>query len=328
MNGDDTLLNELGEALFWQYEMELYKRLKLHDSLVTSGSLAEWFLAVKDTAALGRLYGAAENKHMLMRLDSSPAAILSAHYDYRDSLMRYIYLIEEEYADTTLTQEQKNILAAQADSLKIQILNSKGSVATAMSDWAVIRYEWADSVIAMYNAITPNRSIEQWYKDINIVYLNTVVKDIDTFTTGEWSIVENLAFMCPLEGGEATALARSLYAMKVDTTMFDDEAACNVSYKKEKEWISRAKREKPAQAFVMYPNPTSDKVYIACSLPINRRCEIFIVNMLGQQVMMSNQLFEKGLLTIDTRNFTNGLYNVKVVSDGESLYSGKLSIIK
>jgi len=78
----------------------------------------------------------------------------------------------------------------------------------------------------------------------------------------------------------------------------------------------------------MYPNPTSDKVHIACSLPINRKCKIFIVNMLGQQSTLSSQIFEQGMLTVDTRNLVSGLYNVKVVCDGESLYSGKLSIIK
>ena len=159
--------------------------------------------------------------------------------------------------------------------------------------------------------------------------MNTVAKNIDTLTTEQWNTVTSIAYQCIEKGGEATALARSLYQNIMGATFFDDTANCNQSYKKEQELQPLIKRgEKPDLQFVLYPNPTNGKAYLACNVAISRKCDVVMVNMLGQQVILTNINMEKGLLEIDTKNLSSGLYNVKVITQSEPLYSGKLSLIR
>lgn len=191
------------------------------------------------------------------------------------------------------------------------------------------RNDAADTAAAALAQVSTSVPIEQWHRDIKLIYLNTVAKNIDTFTTDQWNTVVSIANQCIEKGGEATALTRSLYQNMMGATYFDDSANCNQSYKKEYEPNPLQKRaEKPELQFVLFPNPTNGKAYLACNIAINRKCEVIMVNMLGQQVILSNVTMEKGLLEIDTKNLASGLYNVKVVTQSEPLFSGKLSLIR
>lgn len=330
MEQDDTLYAALGEEIFWQYTQNLYRQLKENDSLVAPGSMEEWFVLSVDTAPIGLLYAAEKAIHALMTPDSAYAAQLSDFEEYRRALMDSMYIYEESAADTTHGSETITLFASLSDSIKNVISDAEK---TFVNEYIIAfdeqRNAAADSVATALEQITTSVPIEQWHRDINIVYLNTVAKNIDTFSTEQWSTVTSIAYQCIEKGGEATALARSLYQNIMGSVYFDDSANCNQSYKKEQELTPLQKRaEKPELQFVLYPNPTNGKAYLACNVAINRKCEVIMVNMLGQQVILSNISMEKGLLEIDTKNLASGLYNIKVVTQSEPLYSGKLSLVR
>jgi hypothetical protein len=135
--------------------------------------------------------------------------------------------------------------------------------------------------------------------------------------------------MCAEQGGEATALARSLYVREMGPVVFDEDSLCTTgSSKKEQEQLQYSKQKLPQPAFNIYPNPSSGKVYISCTVPMDGSCKVVLINAIGQETMFHNRNMNAGIIEIDAKGLSSGLYTVRLLKDGRQLYTGKLSLIK
>src|SRR5690606_34241710 len=84
----------------------------------------------------------------------------------------------------------------------------------------------AEYVRSANEAIGTSEVIEYNQKQVTDIYLNTIGKDVDDFTSSQASELLNIANQCPMVGGNAVYRARSLYSLIDDEVDFDDQLLC------------------------------------------------------------------------------------------------------
>ena len=80
-------------------------------------------------------------------------------------------------------------------------------------------------------------------------------------------------------------------------------------------------------AFNLYPNPTSDEVYLALKNAVNGKTTIEVYNQIGQIVYteVKSELMAQSIVSINTSRFADGVYFVNV-KNGDVASSKKLVI--
>jgi hypothetical protein len=133
-----------------------------------------------------------------------------------------------------------------------------------------------------------------------------------------------IACQCPLAGGNAVYLARSLYAVFGDTT-YDDRQLClqaGIYYKQS--MIPAVDKTK----FKMYPNPANTTLTIVWNDISEEKVSYSVVSILGQILTEGNFSLNSGSYIIDLRDFVSGIYEVKISTMHKTLNREKLVIIR
>lgn len=72
-----------------------------------------------------------------------------------------------------------------------------------------------------------------------------------------------------------------------------------------------------------YPNPFNDNLTISFNIPSNESHELRIMNDLGQEIFKGNTLNSNGSISIDTSNFSAGIYFLRIANESGD-YKSKL----
>lgn len=175
-----------------------------------------------------------------------------------------------------------------------------------------------------YGVLPSSEIYEQNEQMINDIYLESRELQTLNFTNLQRKTIREIACQCPLAGGNAVYLARSLYAVFADTT-YDDRQLClqaGINYK-----YSLISREDEAQ-FKLYPNPATTTLTIVWDHVSDEKVTYSVVNTLGQLLMEENISLNSGSYTIDLKNFISGIYEVKLSTFNKTLKREKLIIIR
>jgi hypothetical protein len=77
-----------------------------------------------------------------------------------------------------------------------------------------------------------------------------------------------------------------------------------------------------------YPNPAADAVSMECNLSEGSTAILRIFDMNGKLVFTQLVTSDKHIITIDTKNWQNGVYMCSLDSDGKQVGLQKLVIVK
>ncbi len=155
-------------------------------------------------------------------------------------------------------------------------------------------------------AITPVNFMEYLEKKINVYnHLYNRVSFVE-FNESEKNIIDSIASVCPLLGGNAVFLARSIQFSYNDSIFYDDLLLCNqqgvYNRMSNKDSIYELKEEH----FVVYPNPTNGELNIYLSS--GDKYSIRIFNLLGLLIIEEFDLKLKATIHLDKENIANGSY--------------------
>ena len=181
----------------------------------------------------------------------------------------------------------------------------------------------ADGVKLANSSIVTTKLIEGNAKTVNEVYLATIGKDVDDFTTTQTSDLFAIANQCPLVGGNAEFRARSLYALIDDDVEYDDANLClqhGIIYKNlELNAVSKVS---------IQPNPTDDAATLLYSMAEDKNGTLVIYDALGKEVLRHGLSSEHERHAFSTAELTQGAYHYVVSSGADAIGTGKLMIVR
>ncbi|MBX2928396.1 MAG: T9SS type A sorting domain-containing protein [Saprospiraceae bacterium] len=154
---------------------------------------------------------------------------------------------------------------------------------------------------------------------VNIAWVET-----GEFTSTQKGELADIAFQCPLSGGDAVFFARSLYALIDSDAGYDDELLCSVG----QHFAIPAEKPIVPAGFFVYPNPAGDIMVFVMEPKVQANVLLEIFHTSGY--LMKRQEFDAhdGQFYIETGNMLNGMYICRLSSEGRSLGSQKVIISK
>jgi len=218
---------------------------------------------------------------------------------------------------------QRAALLATIAGYRQTLSNLEAYNTTAMELVSTTKALTAESVKNANAAIGTSEAIEQNQKTVNDIYLTTIGKDEDSFTSDQASALFGIASQCPMIGGNAVFKARSLYSLIDGAQVFDDPLLC-LPYG----IVVKSLMEHASNAVSVVPNPASDEASLVLSLETTEPAYLTLHNTVGSEVL--RVFVPKGVVrhSFSTANIAPGLYHYKVLSGGGLLGDGKLTIVR
>lgn len=306
----------------WATSRYLYDKLIRDSSLIFSSPILENFYdtiqyasAAKfenvDNGAKAALYLAPVNKSLIDTMSRQIKSTLQL-ISVKDSLLRNITNSSDSLA-----------LSGQRDSL-FTVLEYLNAQLRAIMQGVNNLHQSNINLVITENGLLPSAEIfEQNEKSVNEIYLNTIAKGILSFSLTQISIIEEIANQCPLAGGQAVYLARSMYRLIKDT-VYDDVLLCYAA------GIKNKPIDEPVipdnKQFKIFPNPATDIVNVSWDNPCDEFAVIEFITPLGQVYYSQRFSLSESGLFISLKNWKPGIYQVCIKHSDKKVRYDKLII--
>ena len=154
--------------------------------------------------------------------------------------------------------------------------------------------------------------IEENKKIVNEIYLfcemnDTLPDSLQTIT------LQNIAYQYPSTGGEAVYWARAILHLDIEDQL--------ISLRRR-----NLESEKRSSYGKLYPNPAENVVYYEYPIKEGASVVFEIYDQLNKKILFLNM--NATILTINTSNLPNGVYNYRLILDGKVVDHNKLVIVK
>ena len=170
--------------------------------------------------------------------------------------------------------------------------------------------------------MAPDFDYEVNKQTINNIYLNTVCKHIFEFDEYQWNLIDSISHLCPFISGDAVFHARNLFRIKINNIPFNDSYLCLIE-------PPRISFESVLPKFSIFPNPTTDKVFVNFkNLDTEQTCYVSVVDLLGKKLVTSTIKAREGQMTLDCSKFASGIYFVSVEAGTLSIWGSKFIKMK
>jgi Secretion system C-terminal sorting domain len=178
-----------------------------------------------------------------------------------------------------------------------------------MYHWAAIQRRSSSNDLYEDNVTIPAYAIWQKYDiTVNDIYTKVVLAG-QAFSSDDAIRLEQIAMLCPADGGEAVYRARSLYYILIPESKPFDEIPCD---RKEEDTIRERTEEvkdmtsQLATILSLQPNPASTQVQVNLTLPDGFEGQLQVMDVLGrtyttqpvqaqQQVALSTAHWQRGV---------------------------------
>ena len=143
-------------------------------------------------------------------------------------------------------------------------------------------------------------------------------------TPAEQSLLTNIANQCPITGGQAVYIARSLYEA-IEPTIYNDDAICQAVGISQKTTALELDTEKH---FTIMPNPAISTITIQHNFIDYTQAQIILYSATGQTVKQVTLPTYTQQLQVDIHQLTTGIYWCKLVIDNQTVATQKVVIMR
>ena len=181
---------------------------------------------------------------------------------------------------------------------------------------------------AINSSITPANILEQNQQTINELILKSAIQPDYIYTSGDSSMLMNIATQCPLAGGNAVYQARNLL-MSIASNVIEFEDNC-IDGNSRMEIVDNAATNKDNTfVYKLYPNPNDGNMIFEYSLKDESTGTFVLYDITGRIINKYN-LTEgsNNQLKISESTFNSGIYFYSIVVDGKIQSKNKFVIIK
>ena len=192
---------------------------------------------------------------------------------------------------------------------------------------SILQQQAIASATTINNAMDPSVTIEQNYKTVNAIYLNTIAVGIDTFTNEQQSGLINIANQCPYTGGPAVYSARIMLSI-VNIIILNYDGCENYNPDNNARLMRKDSSNFVLSFGKLYPNPNDGNMQYDYNLPSGKTGELSIFNVLGVRIATYYLKLGINSLIIDQTTLSNGVYIYKVIVNNTLVSENKLIIVK
>lgn len=324
----DTLdFGDYHEPLQWQNEKKVLDKIESNLNFITTNEVAQ-FYNDKSSGNIGTLLTTEQQSAYALSIDENTTHVLLQLHDTKDSL-RQLLLANDAQLDTNATLQQVQQWQVRYKELTAAVNQTTEQLKAVFANALQHTTTKIEQAQATNSTIAANSETEEWHKQVNNVYLNTIAKGVYTFNESQWNTISSIAFKCPLVGGEAVYRARGMYA-SVKDTLYDDQQLCalaGVYYKKEPA-KQNPNLNQQVVSFKLNPNPAADYTSLSCNQVISGEWQLKITDYAGRDLITETVVFSSKQLRIATDMLSSGTYLLRLSQNGVTSFIGKLNISK
>ena len=175
---------------------------------------------------------------------------------------------------------------------------------------------------------TPQTTIEQNYKSLADINLNTYFKKVDTLTSNQYATLKDVANQCPLIGGREVFEARAMLNGFLNTSILYTDSAC---------WGNSGQGHKSVgktttppvvvnRNAIVYPNPASTLLNVQVQLQPNEVANICLYNGVGEVVRCLT--LKSNTTTLPIEDLSAGIYYYRITDiTGALIKADKVMVI-
>jgi len=307
----------------WMLAADLYKKLDESPALLDSLPELDAFYTTLQGSATAAFKAIADDQLALYGLDSSVVAQLQANRTQIETFMTLVKDGLEQLGDSTLTPAQRQTILGGITGFRQNINNLTAWNATALQVASTSKVLTADGVKAANSGIATSELIEMNEKQVNEIYLATIGKDVDDFTSTQTDDLFAIANQCPMLGGNAVFKARSLYWLIDDSYDFDDQLLCLPHG-----IIVKSLTQQPLNGVAVVPNPASDEATLVLDRELEGPGTFVVYDAVGAEVMRQAVPIEMPRMAFSTASLAPALYHYQVRGPSGIIGVGKLTIVR
>lgn len=307
----------------WMLAADLYKKLDESPALLDSLPELDAFYTTLQVSATAAFKAIADDQLALYGLDSSVVAQLQANRTQIETFMTLVKDGLEQLGDSTLTPAQRQTILGGITGFRQNINNLTAWNATALQVASTSKVLTADGVKAANSGIATSELIEMNEKQVNEIYLATIGKDVDDFTSTQTDDLFAIANQCPMLGGNAVFKARSLYWLIDDSYDFDDQLLCLPHG-----IIVKSLTQQPLNGVAVVPNPASDEATLVLNRELEGPGTFVVYDAVGAEVMRQAVPIEMPRMAFSTASLAPALYHYQVRGPSGIIGVGKLTIVR
>lgn len=311
-----------GEEMRYQAESELYEKLDKNLNLVPeTGSIYDFYTTKTGTSIQD--FSEINQAHEGL-LDADVANQL-AQYDNEVANWLNEIALKDSVLSTTTDSLDLTILYTEKDSLH-QLIKATLAVSHNLSQSAANMTETDANLITQENqSIVDSLLVESNEKAINEIFYSTIAQDNFEFSNNQIETITNIAFQCPLAGGEGVFKARALYHFIVGDTTYDDSTMCaaqGLNWRKGHTLTSH----NPKNALNVYPNPANKTLNIHFTTKIPVSTPIILTNLVGVKMKEVFTQKEDTHFVMSMEDIPQGIYFLSS-RIGDELVTTKIVVI-
>lgn len=311
----DTIFYTHYAAIHWDARRYLYEKLVKYPELLEESQEIEDFYEAAGAGAIGKFYDVEDG---LAKLYEPPSNIAGDYYDAQTALAGLngdLDALDAEIEEAE-SWELPALLAERAD-----LVEDIEEVALEVAGYdsiiaAAVPQKLAD-LEELNTSIEPETDFETGQKTINALYLAARIGDDWDFSAGEQEDIDEIAAMCPLDGGRVVYEARALqeyYRVPVwnDCPPMEER--------------SGPKSRPAGKGFALYPNPATNKVIVDLGSPAGADCRISLLDVTGR--ILEIRYLAEGVTQVafPLAKCRDGLYVVQVMDSAKHLFQQKLHV--
>lgn len=267
------------------------------------------FLTDEQSTSIGKFYLLEKALNDAQKLNISDKTVLETSKTQRDAVVE---AMNQQGMSQSQLLAKISELAGLGEDVQEIVTQKETSGAVLFSN-----------AMSIWQSIVPQNIFEQYRKDVMGIYLTAHIQQGGLLTEEQVKDLQNIARLCPEEGGAAVYLAQSLlpecYRAEIQT-LIDECRKTPEADQREKTGARHILISEDAQAHIS-PNPARDWVNVVSVRQMAGRAEIF--SLTGQ--LMGSQIISFGdnPFRVDLHS---GVYVLKVTYENGDIASYKLLI--
>ncbi|MDD5569667.1 MAG: S8 family serine peptidase [Bacteroidales bacterium] len=239
--------------------------------------------------------------------------------------------------------KNKNVLDSDAqyrkvyDSLSTTSVNSVHGFYKLLSDTNVTdKQAMLNTLQTLNNGIAPTTLVDEAYKKVNSIYLETFAAGDLNLTTQQLSDLLDVANQCPYQYGKVVNEARAMLTLLDSSRVFMNDCERGTPMENKSRGGNNENNNKKLNVnekstnnkFKMFPNPAKDNITLEYALSAMQNGRIEFYDIIGNKIASYTINNKASSMQISTTEFQAGIYTCKIVIDNSIVRIEKLVIIK
>ncbi len=254
-----------------------------------------------------------------MQLSSNEVSLIDSLLDSLETISQQISLLDAAIVNNSSALPSISLLNSRSQ-LIAQSLDIEDNIRIVINSHDSIFSTLIPQFLTLNSKLPDTGVYENNQKVLNNVYLHSVVPGLE-LTSNQKNAILDIAEQCPISGGKAVYLARTLVALFKDTTYYDTGKCIPIGNSK-----SQAVNIEEPSSFTFYPNPASKSITVENEGNQEGKASISIFDLSGKLVSSLNIQLNHKYTDIEVAALHNGMYTISIQYEGKQYNLGNLII--